>query len=471
MYSKNSIQDKTTDHLQALTHWAAHCSAGNIPREVYTKAALVLFDDLAAIVSAGSDPVIIKLIDQLRRLENRPEATVYCADNYRTDRYNAAWANGAAAPWNELDEGSLRVSCHSGIYVIPALLAEAEVKGLKGGQLLHALIIGYEVVTRIASCFQQSELRIHPHAAFATIGACAGIAAARNYDENQFLSILTAASTTVNPGPFKHAVGGSFMRNMWVANASWTGLKLADWIKAGVSGLPQSLFQVYTEIFGFDCWPGELTENLGIDWALLSNFQKVYPCCQFAHSTIEAISTLTSSLPEYIKLVMCSQLKEIRVQVHEKGRLLDEYEPVNILAARFSLPHIIAVMVVHGVIDTNSLSVSSLSDPEVTKIRKLVRISALQTVQPSPNDRASHVRFIFNDGEEFEAECLCARGSQSKPLALEVLKGKIRNITADAYPRMQSVMDRFLELDEDTLNLSWEQLLSLMSEQLPDSVC
>ena len=53
----------------------------------------------------------------------------------RTDRISAAVANGLAGDWIELDEGFREVPCHAGVYVLPALLAEAETGNLRFGEL------------------------------------------------------------------------------------------------------------------------------------------------------------------------------------------------------------------------------------------------------------------------------------------------------------------------------------------------
>lgn len=460
--SEKELLPATAPQLSELLQWAADCNSRDIPEEVYLRAAVVLFDNLAAMISARNDPVLEKLHEQLLSDGGRPVATVFRGGRSRTDRYSAAWANGAAAPWNELDEGSLRVSCHSGIYVLPALLAEAEAEGLSGWEVLRSLIIAYEVVTRIALCFQQPGLTLHPHAAFAAIGASAGIASIRRYDKQQFFSTITAAATMVNPGPFDHAVQGSFVRNLWVANASWLGLKSADWIQCGVSGLPEGPRNVFTEIFGFECQPEYLTVDLGNDWLITQNFQKLYPCCQFSHSSIEAIHNLIPALPAGVQLSNC---EEIRVEIHERGRLLNEYEPQTILSARFSIPHIVAVMAIHGKIDVNTLSVDSLKDPAVTELRKRVSLHHFVPELPAPNDRAARVCFVFANGEQYEAECLCANGSAEKPFPLDTIKQKIHGITETVYPNMSNVMEQVLKLDEAILSSSWAAIVSFISNQ------
>jgi 2-methylcitrate dehydratase PrpD len=316
MTGAQSPADVTAEGITALAEWAAGLAAAEVPDAVYRQAAVVLCDDLAAIVSARDDPVLAKLRDGLLRDGGRAEATVFSGGRLRTDRYSAALANGAAGPWNELDEGSRRVPCHAGIYAVPALLAEAEAEGLSTRETLRALIVAYDIVTRFALTFPQPSLKLHPHASLSAVGAAAAIAAARRYDAAAFLAALTTAATLVSPGPFDHAVLGSFARNIWVAQGAWAGLRAADWAPCGISGLAASPQAVFRDIFGCDCVADHLTRDLGADWQINHNFQKIYPCCQYAHSMVEAFEILAAGLPEGIDL---RDSAAIEVEIHESG--------------------------------------------------------------------------------------------------------------------------------------------------------
>lgn len=447
----------TAPRMTALAEWAADHRAMVIPPAVYRQAAIVLCDDLAAIVAARKDPILVKMCDQMLGDGGKPVATVFRGGRPRTDRYNAAVANGAAGPWSELDEGSLRVSCHAGIYALPALLAEAEAEGLSCRETLRCLVVAYEVVTRLALAFSQPTLVLHPHASLSAVGAAAAVAAARRYDGGRFLDTLTLAATLVSPGPFDHAVRGSFARNMWTAAGSWAGLKAADWALCGISGLPESPRNVFHEVLGGECRPERLVDDLGGGWLIEHNFQKIYPCCQYSHSTVEAITGLIATLPRDVELKNC---QEVIVEIHEKGQLLDERHPTTTLGARFSIPHIAAVAAIRGRVDLDTLSSDSLVDPEVAELRQRVKIRAYRPQLPPPNDRPARVGFVFADGTKFEAECLCAQGSPSTPLGLETIRRKVEGICRGVYPRMSDVMDELVGLDDGILDSPWENAVS-----------
>ena len=129
--------------LASLTRWSSTLRWSDIPPAIQRRAAVVLADDLAAIVAARDEPELIGLHDGMARSSGAAEATVFNARGQRLDRYSAATANGSAADWCELDEGYRRVICHAGLYCVPALLAEAEAIGAVGEDTLRALAIGY----------------------------------------------------------------------------------------------------------------------------------------------------------------------------------------------------------------------------------------------------------------------------------------------------------------------------------------
>ena len=64
-------------------------------------------------------------------------------------RDGAAWVNGTAGTWHDLDEGNLHTRTHAMIQIVPAAFAEAEAAGLSGAALLEAVILAYEASARI----------------------------------------------------------------------------------------------------------------------------------------------------------------------------------------------------------------------------------------------------------------------------------------------------------------------------------
>src|SRR3954452_7218453 len=259
---------RVAEGVRALIGWAAALEWRDVPEAVRRRAALVLADDIAAIVAARDEPEGRKLQDGMLKASGPREATLFRGGRPRADRAAAAVANGAAADWCELDEGYRRAICHAGLYTIPALVAEAEATERSVEEVLRGLVLGYEVCGRFARAFRYPKLVLHPHSSLAAVGAAAGVAALPRLDAGTFLAAVTSASTMVAPGPFNHAVLGALVRNVWPAAGAWCGLKAVDWAESGIGGLAESPYHVFAEAFGGEAHPEELTAELGRAWAI-----------------------------------------------------------------------------------------------------------------------------------------------------------------------------------------------------------
>src|SRR5262249_58664835 len=82
----------------------------------------------------------------------------------------AAFINGTAGTWHDLDEGNLSTRTHAGIQLVPAALAEAEARALSGAKLLEALILAYEASARIWRATKARDA-VHPHGTYRPLAA------------------------------------------------------------------------------------------------------------------------------------------------------------------------------------------------------------------------------------------------------------------------------------------------------------
>ncbi len=445
---------------EALIAWAAGLEFEDIPEATLRRAALVLCDDLGAIIAARDEPEVTRLQGQLLDNPGVAEATVLRGGRPRTDRYSAAVANGAAADWCELDEGYRKATCHGGLCTLPALLAEAEAENLPVPAVLRALVIGYEVVTRFARGFVFAGLTLHPHATFSAVGAAAAVAAARKVSPEQFLGAVAGASTMVAPGPYNHAVEGALVRNVWAATGAWVGLRSVDWAGFGIAGLAASPYDVFVEGLGADPKPEALTKGLGAEWAIDDGYHKIHACCQYAHSAVDAICELIETMPG---LDAASELEGIVVETHWRGLTLDNRQPGTGLAAKFSLPHIAAAASVMGHAGAEAFAAARLDDPAIARLRDKVELRPFAPEQPWPNDRPARVTWLFNSGERREAECLSARGGPDRPFSALEIMAKLAGIADPVYPALSPLAQSLIELDTDLLGEGWEGVVARMT--------
>jgi 2-methylcitrate dehydratase PrpD len=459
--AQSSARAEAAAATRTLIAWAAGLKQAEIPDAILRRAALVLSDNLAALVAAESEPEVQAAQKKLTERSTVPEATVFNRTAPRVDRYAAAAANGTAATWCELDEGYRLAPAHAGAYILPALLAEAEATGAETAQVLRALVLAYEIVGRCAQAFPFPAMTVHPHAAFGTLGAAAGVGLLRGQDADDLLATVSAGASMVFAGPYNHAIDGALVRNLWTGISAWAGLRAADLAPLGLGGIAESVYDVFVGCFGTEAEPALLSEELGQRWAIASGYHKLFACCQYAHSAVEASLALRQKLlasgrsPE--------DIAEITVETHPRGLTLTETEPPTVLSAKFSMPHAMAAVAARGTGGQTSFARDTLDDPAITRLREAVRLAPYAPIEPWPKDRPGRVTWRLSDGERWTEAVENARGGADQPFSTDELLGKIEELTHSAFPAMSGVL-RKLIVDPQAMAASrWSDLIAKMT--------
>ena len=423
-------------NFDALIRWAVAANARALPEAVRRRAATILADDIGAIVAGSLEPQVERARAGLARTASGDEATILARGGARADRYAAAACNGMAITWCELDEGFRNASCHAGAYALPALIAEAEARGRTVDELLRALAVAYEVTTRVALAFPFPRLNVHPHAAFATIGAAAGASLARGQDAAAMSAAVSAAASMSFAGPFDTAVEGYLVRNAWTSAGAWIGLRAADWAEAGIGGGAVTLYDVFVGNYGTTVRPQALLEGLGTTWSVASGYHKIFACCQYAHTAVEATLDLLGRLGSR----KVDEIDEIVVETGPGGMALTTTEPQTVLAAKFSIPHAAAATARLCTAGARAFTFDTLADEGIAELRKRVRLAPYPGIGPWPRDRAARVVWRFRDGEELDAVCENARGGADQPFDEATLVAKLRDNAAAVFPRLPAAL-------------------------------
>lgn len=456
MASATALRAESAHSFRAMLDWAAQGPA--IPAPVLRRAAVVLMDDLGAMLAGAREPEVARVRAQLARRSAGPECTVYNPGAPRLDRNTAALANGMAATWCELDEGFRRVPCHAGAYIIPALLAEAEALGRSTDELLAALAVAYEITTRLARAFPFVPLNVHPHAAFGPVGAASAASAIRGHDPATMLASVSGALTMSFAGPYKHATDGALIRNAWTAAGAEIGLRAADWAECGIGGLAETPFDVFVTCLGAGAVPAAMADGLGVEWGLTDGYHKVFACCQYAHSALEASLALHRRLNGRAP----DEIEQIIVETHPLGQSLGRGEPQTTLAARFSMVHAAAAAAQLGTGGQAAFSADTLHDPAIATLRTRVQIEPFVPAQPPPYDRPARVTWQLASGERWTETCLSARGGADQPFDEAVLTNKFIDNAAGAFPRMLPWLEAIIDADPATLAQPWSGVAAEM---------
>lgn len=398
------------------------------------KATLVVVDDLAAMIASQGHAEIRALTQRAVEAGGAQESTVLAG--HRVPREKAAAINAAAAAWDELDEGYRPATCHGGLYTVPAVLAEAEATDRSTAEVLSAVIVGYEVVTAFARVLPPPRpLVLHPHATLSPIGAAAALTWLRTRDAAAVMAAADVAATMSMAGPFDHAVTGAQVRNAWPAAGAVLGFLAADVAAAGLGGEPTSAWDTFVRGYGHVPDAAELDHDFSA-WAILDGYHKVYAACQYTHSALEASLELNQGL---LAGRSTDEIAEVVVATHPLAYPLDNQEPTTSLAGKFSLPHVVAAVLVTGDSTPSTFAAPLLDDPAIDHVRHQVRLEPFEPLPAAPHDRPARITVTLLDGTAAASTVLSAVGGPDRPLSEDQVLDKIADLTAETAPGFDEV--------------------------------
>lgn len=418
------------------------------------RAALVVVDDLAAMVAAFEEPQVQALSDAAVRIEPHPESTH--VTGRRSGRAWSALVNAVAANWNELDEGYRPATCHGGLYALPAAMAEVEARGGTLGELLTALVAGYEVSTAYARALRPPRPFVfHPHATMAPLGAAAAVAAARGRSGPGIRAASQVAITLAAAGPFDHAMKGLLVRNGWAGHGALAGFTAVELAAAGIGGDASSALGVLERGFRYPLDEDELRAEQD-RWAIHDGYHKSYACCQYSHSAVEAALALVGGP---LAGVDVGDIASVRIDANPLAITLDDPNPRSVLGGKFSLPHSVAAVIVRGNAEAEAFSDAYLEDPAVVDLRGKITVRPYLGDLAPPHDRPARVEVTTTAGAIHIEECRSAVGGPDRPLSDTDVLDKVGAITSSRRPAFASVARGIVEgtLGDDVL---WSEVIA-----------
>jgi 2-methylcitrate dehydratase PrpD len=188
-----------------------------------------------------------------------------------------------------------------------------------------------------------------------------------------------------------------------------------------------------------------------------NGYHKVFACCGYSHSAIEATLDLLGRMQKKKE-----DIAEIVVETAPGGQALRNPKPETVLAAKFSLPHVIAATVELGTAGARAFTDDKLEDERIAAMRKRVRLQPSPDIKPAPNDRPARVTMKFGDGAEMTAVVESARGGYDKPFDEPTLLSKLAENAGAVFPAAPETLKKVIAGDSALLSQSWRDTLARM---------
>ncbi len=412
--------------LQALSQFSAHFEFGNAVPEVQDQARYVLLDTVGAIIAGSAEPEMAALSERLASGVG-PASVIGTTHRAATDR--AALLNGTAGTFMEMDEGNRFSRGHPGIHVIPAVLAYAEAEALSGSDVMSAMIVGYEVGSRVGYA---TNLRgsMHPHGTWGTVGAAAAIARLARFDETRMRETINVASSLTLATSKRTMLEGGLVRNVYAGISNQMGLLALTLVESGFSGECDGLRSVFGSVVSDSFEATRLNEGLGSIWHIQRNYFKRHSCCRYNHGALDALDRLIAARGP----ITADAVARVEVTSYLYAAELNDQSPRNTLAGKFSVPFAIATRLVNGSSGVASFTWDAIRNPAIQALAKRVTVHEDPAMTNRlPEFRPARVEVVLKDGGCLVEEIETNRGDDADPYSRAELRDKFHELSERVY--------------------------------------
>ena len=432
-----------------IARFVSDLSWEQVPAEGTARAGLLALDTLGSCLASCREDFGRAVLDAAEQLGGAPEATLVGRKS-RVGAASAVLANGTLAHGLDFDDTREDAIVHTGCVAVPTALAVGEAVGASGRATLEAMIAGVEVMCRVGLAVpgRFHARHYHPTALTGSFAAAAVAGRLHRLTEDQQVHAFGLCGSQA-AGIIEYLADGSWTKRLhpgWAAHAGVAAVALA---RAGFTG-PETVFEGEHGFYaafagGHDATRLEnLLATLGRTWELSALTFKPYPCGSIAHPYMDCAMRLRERhrlRPDQVAEVRCRTAAGPLPRLWEP--LAAKQAPRNGYAAKFSLPYLLASILVRGRASLADFTDEAARDETVRGVAARVFYDVDPTID-YPRHFIGHVAIRLTDGTRLEETQDHPRGGPDFPMDRSELVAKFRDNTALAIPEARAA--RVVEL-------------------------
>jgi 2-methylcitrate dehydratase PrpD len=407
---------------QILSDFIARSCFEDLPPHVVENAKERIGDTVACGFAGRRTPEGDVLIDMMKEIGGKQEATVI-GDKTRLSFMQASQINRVLTNMADYDDDLTNI-CHMSTVLVPVALALGEWINASGKDIINAYVLGCETVIRVRdavspsveafySTFERVDAGLHLGVT-ATAGKLMRLSGEQMADAFGLTGQMRPTRVT-RPDWAK----AGMPRWMKVTNGDITipGIHSVLLAKRGFPGDRRMLDQGrnFGSCVGSDRYDASrLTTNLGNDYGIPRIGYKYYSACRYTSSTLDAVAALVSE-----HRIKPDEVEQVIVKVQ---KLVAEnfaiYEPSYRIQAQFSMPYVVAMVLMGEPTGPNWYREELLKDPRVVKLQHRVKLEEdpLATKCFYPGYKTpSTVDIIMKDGGRFSRSVEYPKGEPENP--------------------------------------------------------
>lgn len=408
--------------IERLADFVARTTWADIPELVREHASLVLLDTFGVMLAGSRRPEVAALVHAFGS-ESASGATVYASGWRRHDPRTAALLNGIAGRAIELCEGLRLVSGQAAMQVLPGILALAEARGASGRDLLTAFVTGYEAAGKLCTAFTARPFA-HQNGQASLLAAAAGGAKIAGLDAEGISRAMRVSTTLLLTPSYTNVVAGATALNVAGGMSGFVGALAPELVRAGFTAQEDAVEEALSRMVGEGFDPTPMLGTFAAPWEITQNYFRLYACCNPIHPALDAMHEVLRALKP-----APDDVDRIEIATYRFASVMNNPQPPNFFASKYSLPHACAVLIVRGRLGHAELDDSALTDPDIAALRSKVSIvedPAMSAV--APKLRPARVTLVLKDGRTATAKVDSHRGDFNAPFARDEILDKFRGL-------------------------------------------
>lgn len=417
---------------QQLAKFCKETTYESLPKDVVKLAKQTILDTMGCAIGTHHDepekPAVINKV--VKDFKTPGEATVICGKMKAAAPF-AAFANGVICHGIDFDDTHGEALTHTSAVIVPAALASAEVAKKGGKDLIVSFVLGFEIGVRVGMTVMPSHYEYwHSTATNCTFGAAA--AAGKNYgfSEEQYINAFGFSGTQA-AGLLTYLKFGDYTKSFNPGKSAFNGILSAIMVQAGGTAPPNMIENPkgYTGAYSKSPALEKLTRGLDggpMVWELLNNMIKPFPSLAASHTPMDVTLKLVTEndiKPQDIVRIVNKTYNTVKSH-------FSNYEPINVMAARLSVPYCIAVCAAKRNGGLDAFHPETIFDPVVQEMLKKVEIVADPELHKLyPEKFPSNIEIYTKDGKVYKGEMYYAKGSRNNPFSDEEINNKFSGLS------------------------------------------
>lgn len=309
----------------------------------------------------------------------------------------AALVNGTASHTVEVDDIFREAIYHPGAPTIAAALALAQARKVSGADFLRAVVVGYEISTRIGAAMGRAHYRHwHNTGTIGCFGAAAAAAEILGLDQQKFAHALATAATFA-AGLQQAFRMDSMSKPLHAGRAAEAGVTAALACAEGVTGsldILEGAAGLGRAMSDGPDWSKAIA-TLGQEFHITRITFKNHACCGHTFAPIDGALALQAQHG-----IGPDDMEQVSISTYKAALEVAGYDtPATPAEARFSVKYTVATALVHGSVRLAAFEPGRLADPATRALMKKIVLSVDPELDAAfPGQRAARISIRMRDG-------------------------------------------------------------------------